>query len=224
MCGEWRQAKRRFRNKIVHACREDRRVWVEGIATEMQLAADRGDARSVYEGVRRLGGKTRGLQKQPTVDCDGQDRNTGEQLAGAWATFAEKKFACTDREIDRAWGSLGDSRERSADVPSDADLDLCVEALKRRRASGSGLTPTLTQGLASGACGATIGLVGTLITFTKHTPPLEALIERKTCKNFKFSPLRLPAGRGRQYAHLMLSHLRAIWIGTKSFKSEATAD
>ena len=41
---------------------------------------------------------------------------------------------------------------------------------------------TLTQGLASGACASTIGAVGALITFTKHTPPLEALIECKTCK------------------------------------------
>ena len=40
----------------------------------------------------------------------------------------------------------------------------------------------LTQRLASGACASTLGLVGARITFTKHTPPLEALIE---CKHVK---------------------------------------
>lgn len=38
----WREAKARFRNAIAHACRRDRREWVEATATEMQKAADRG--------------------------------------------------------------------------------------------------------------------------------------------------------------------------------------
>ena len=47
---------------------------------------------------------------------------------------------------------------------------------------GSNLTLTLTQRLASEACVSTLGLVGALITCTKHTPLLEALIE---CKHVK---------------------------------------
>jgi exonuclease III len=138
---EWKAAKRLFRNRIAHACRKDRRVWIEGIATEMQSSADRGDSRAVYEGVRRLSGKGRGPQKQPTVDGGGKDLRTAEQLAGAWADFAEKKFACTEAEDVRAWGFLPDAQERVEDVPSDPDLMLCVKALAKRKATGSDEAP-----------------------------------------------------------------------------------
>jgi len=137
----WLAEKRLFRNRIAHSCRDDRRMWVEGIASEMQSSADRGDSRAVYEGVRRLSGKTRGQQKQPTVDGEGADLRTAAELADAWADFAEKKFACTDAEDVRCWGFLPSSQERKEDVPSDGDLRLCLKALKHRKASGADEVP-----------------------------------------------------------------------------------
>ena len=147
----WKAEKSLFRNRIAHACRDDRRAWIGGIAKEMQSAADRGDSRSVYEGVKRLAGKGRGAQKQPTIDGAGSDLRSGESLAGAWADFAEGKFACTDAENLRSWGSLGDSRERREDVPSDADLLLCLKALKQRKASGRDEVPIEVYQKAEGA-------------------------------------------------------------------------
>ena len=139
--GEWKEVKKEFRNKIAHACRADRRVWIEGVAAEMQKSADKGDSRAVYEGVRRLSGKGRAPQKQPTVDKEGNDLRTAELLAEAWAGFAEEKFACTKEENIREWGPLGNAQERVKDVPSDADLMICLKALKKRKASGKDEVP-----------------------------------------------------------------------------------
>jgi exonuclease III len=147
----WLEEKRHFRNRIAHACRADRREWIEQIATEMQKAADRGDSRAVYEGVRRLSGKSRGPQKQPTVDSDGKDLKTAAELAGAWAAFAEKKFACTEAEFVREWGPLEDSQFRREDVPSDADLLLCLRALRKRKAVGTDEVPVEVFQKATGA-------------------------------------------------------------------------
>ena len=147
----WHAEKRFFRNRIAHACRADRRAWIEGIAAEMQVAAAKGDSRAVYEGVRRISGKGRGQQKQPTVDSAGNDLRTSEQLAGAWAEFAEKKFACTDAEFEREWGPLADAQERTQDVPSDADLMLCMKALKKRKVAGTDEVPIEVFQQAEGA-------------------------------------------------------------------------
>jgi hypothetical protein len=147
----WLEEKRHFRNRIAHACRADRRAWIEEIASEMQKAADKGDSRAVYEGVRRLSGKGRGPQKQPTVDATGKDLTTEAQLAGAWADFAEKKFACTEAEFVREWGPLEDAQYRKEDVPSDADLLLCLKALQKRKAAGKDEVPIEVFQRAEGA-------------------------------------------------------------------------
>ena len=51
-------------------------------------------------------------------------------MAAAWKLYAETKFSATAREDCRGdLPVIGSAESRSADVPSDADLELCMSAL-----------------------------------------------------------------------------------------------
>ena len=142
----WRAERQLWRNRIVHACRRDRRAWAEGIACEMEAAADRGDSAAVWQGVRRLAHKPWVEPAQPTKTRDGADLESAEQLASEWRGYACEKFACTEAELLREWSALGCASGRSGDVPAAADLDMCLRALRAARAVGpDGLPAELFQ-------------------------------------------------------------------------------
>ena len=84
--------------------------------------------------VKRLGGQR---------FCDAQpDCGTPEQLAAAWQDFCQAKYAATDREEQRPeLEDLGPPSERSSQVPTDEELELCFSALKSSKAVGADELP-----------------------------------------------------------------------------------
>jgi hypothetical protein len=95
---EWRAVRMRYRNQIVHSCRQDYRDWVEEAAEGLDKAAQAGNAKAVWDGVRKLGGKRGDGYKQPTKTRDGTtDLRDEQELLAEWKGFAEAKYACTAR-------------------------------------------------------------------------------------------------------------------------------
>ena len=75
--------------------------------------------------------------KQPTKDQRGNSVALPGELAAAWAEFCEAKFAGTARERSRqAAPTLSPASTRASDVPSEEELNLCLAALAKRRATG----------------------------------------------------------------------------------------
>ena len=60
-----------------------------------------------------------------------------KELAATWKLFAETKFAATAREDCRGdLPDIGSAESRSADVPSDSDLEMCMSALADAKIHG----------------------------------------------------------------------------------------
>ena len=60
-----------------------------------------------------------------------------KELAAAWKLFDETKFAATAREECRGdLPKICSAESRSADVPSDADLNMCMSALADSKMHG----------------------------------------------------------------------------------------
>ena len=103
----------------------------------MERAAQGGRSDQVWGCVRRLAGKRRAM-KEPSKTRDGQELRSAEHLADEWAGYAETKFARTVREAERGeWAPLPARAERRTDVPSDADLELCLRAMAKGKAVGA---------------------------------------------------------------------------------------
>jgi hypothetical protein len=65
-----------------------------------------------------------------------------EQLAAAWARFGKAKFAWTEREFARPRApDISPAHLRQGDVPSDEELDFCLEALAKHKATGPDKVP-----------------------------------------------------------------------------------
>ena len=62
-----------------------------------------------------------------------------KELAATWKLFAETKFAATAREEGRGdLPDVGSAESRSADVPSDSDMEMCMSALSDANMHGLG--------------------------------------------------------------------------------------
>ena len=134
----WKKVRALYRNRINHSCRRDYRDYVEGVVQEIEKADESGNARAVWQGVYRLGGgKKRGPARQPTIDERGEEIRSSMDLAEAWRAYAERKFACTQAELERpSVRDLGSPDLRRGEPPTDEELDSCLRALKNSKACG----------------------------------------------------------------------------------------
>ena len=134
---EWRARRKHHQNLIFKTCRQDFRKYVERILTDIERAHEKGDYKAVFDGVNRLTGKSGYNGRAPTKDKDGILFKNPEELAAAWKEFAQNKFAKTEAEKTRGeMPDLGSPSQREEDVPSDEDLDFCLNALANAKAVG----------------------------------------------------------------------------------------
>ena len=135
----WVQTLKSFQKEIRKSCREDYRTWVDAVVESIRVADEKQDSSAVQEGVQKLvgSGASRHISCQPSKSKEGDTFETPEQLAEAWAVFAEEKFQRTDREKERLKPpDLGPSSTREDDVPTDAVLEKCLKRMKSRKAPG----------------------------------------------------------------------------------------
>ena len=140
---EWMAVHKLFKSAIRDSCRQDYVDFVESIATEVKLADERKDSRGVSRAVSKLVqlGR-RPPQKSPCKKENGDLFSGPEELATAWGKFAQAKFQATERETERGtMPDLGPASARSADIPSDIDLQKCLKAMKHSKAPGLDQVP-----------------------------------------------------------------------------------
>jgi hypothetical protein len=140
---EFKARKRLFMKEINSSCRDDYREWVDSICEDMEAADDRGYSKGVQAGVNLLSGKKKSFcSTQPARDHDLTPLVLPEQLAAAWARFGKTKFAWTEREFARPCApDISPAHLRQGDVPSDKELDFCLEALAKHKATGPDKVP-----------------------------------------------------------------------------------
>ena len=134
----FRQTVREYRNRINHATRKDYRDYVEEVTTSIEKAAQAGNAKAVWAGVKKLGGKGEGSSYgvQPQIHR-GKELKRPSDLAEAWHEVAASKFGCTPREeLRQAMAELGPAEVRRGKVPTREILGLCLAALKKSKAVG----------------------------------------------------------------------------------------
>jgi exonuclease III len=132
-----------FKKQITASCREDYREHVDGIIADMESADDRGYSKGVQEGIHLLSGKKKGGGgRQPAVDENGGAIALPEELAEAWSTFCGRKFAETERELEREeMLKISPAADREGDVPTTEELEFCLAALSKQKATGPDLVP-----------------------------------------------------------------------------------
>jgi hypothetical protein len=139
---EYKARKALLRKEITASCREDYREYVSGIIEDMEDCDDRGDSAGVQAGVNLLSGKKKTFsRKQPAIGHDGEPIALPEELAKAWGQFCAEKFACTEAESSRPKAPIiSPAHTRECDIPTDAELWFCLEALAKQKATGRART------------------------------------------------------------------------------------
>ena len=140
---KWVAVHRLFKRSIRDSCLRDYQEYVEKIAIETKLADERGDSRGVSRAVSELVqlGR-RPPRKSPRQNKEGELFSGPQELAQAWAEFAEAKFRATENEEKRGdLPDLGPTSSRQQDVPEDKDLEVCLKAMKNGKATGDDQIP-----------------------------------------------------------------------------------
>ena len=86
--------RKRWNRKIARSCRDDYRKWVTRWTEEIEKEEKKGNARAVWEGVKRLCGMKKPFAtKQPTLNSKNERITSPQELANEWKKFSQKKFS-----------------------------------------------------------------------------------------------------------------------------------
>ena len=99
-CGQGTpQQYQEIQKEIKESSLADFESWVDQWAGVIGHAEERGDTRTIYKGVKELGGKRGKPSPNLTTDADGNALTSAEDVARAWSTFLANKFSATEDEI-----------------------------------------------------------------------------------------------------------------------------
>ena len=136
------EKRRQYKKDLFSSGRNDYRKYIEQIINEIEKSIDKGDYKSVFQGVRKLTGKGRSKQRDLTKASDGKLIENSLERAAVWKEVAEKKFAQTDAEKDREeMEDLGPPSTRKEDELTREEFDLCLHAQKSNKAVGEDKVP-----------------------------------------------------------------------------------
>ena len=128
---------KKIQEEIKESSLQDHAEWVHKCAEEMEQANGVGDTRKLYKVVKVLSGK---VDKKPAVDLNMDDKGnaitSAEDRARTWFSFLSKKFAATQREMDRPEMPALPARSQNNKL-TEEEVREAVRSLKNHKAVGA---------------------------------------------------------------------------------------
>ena len=147
---EFCDTRKDYAQQISKAQRKDKRIELKAAAQELEEAATKhAHPRTIQAALRKLSRKPTHRRKR-MVQPSRSSKSGGagaelfasqEELLAAWRTFDAEKFSATPMETRR--GSMpGLGPADASDVPTDEDLEICLEAREGNKSCGPDEIPT----------------------------------------------------------------------------------
>ena len=126
---------RRLHNEVKRNARKDKRDYVENMATEAQVAADKGDSRTVYKIIRTLTGGI--ANKSSTIkDKNGRILTTEKEQLKRWAEYFEETLNRPDPEETANFTDVNIHFEMPRGPILEQEITEAIKKTKSNRAPG----------------------------------------------------------------------------------------
>ena len=126
-----RRIKEAYRRKLSKQLKQDWEKHVKRQIEEIKRHHEAGNSKQFWEATHAISGRSRSYSNiQPSSD-------SASELKNFWLSSMQEKFKATDRELKRsAMQDIGPATTRESDGPTNADLEICLKALRDSKACG----------------------------------------------------------------------------------------